>query len=136
MGMSEYDDEWGDDDDDEVEVEVMIVEDQELFLTSLRDSVSVTVAKDAIDRGSLDKYLTIEQMGKILDDYVDGIDEETGCKFMTEESYAELTADIASTFLGVCLSKLAAADLIESAWDDERGEQVFWTKSKRGKTDD
>ena len=132
MGLSEYDEEWDDDD----EIEVMLVEDQDLFLTSLRDSVSVTVAKDAIDEGTLDKYLTIEQMEKILDDYVDGVDEETDCKFMTHESYDALVADISSTFLGVCLAKLAAADLVDTAWDDERGEQVFWTKASRRKAGD
>ena len=131
MGMNEYDDGYDDDDDGE-EIEVMVVEDRDLFLTSLRDSVSVTVANDAIDDGVLDKYLTLEQMSQILEDYVEGIDEETGCEFMTEEAYALLLKDVTATFLGTCLSKLAAADLVESAWDDERGEQVFWPKNRRG----
>ena len=123
MGLNEYDEEWDD------EIEVMLVEDEELFLTSLRESVSATVAKDAVKEGELDRYLTIEQMRKIMADYVDGVDEETGCEFMTEDSYADLLADISATFLGVCLSKLAAADLVETAWDEKRGEQVFWRKN-------
>lgn len=116
-------------DDDDEEVEVMLVEDEDLFLKSLRESVSVTVAKNAVDNDDLDKYLTIEQMRKILADYVDGVDEETGCEFLTEISYYSLIQDVSSSFLGVCLSKLAAADLVESAWDDKRGEQVFWRKT-------
>lgn len=137
MGMNEG---WDDDDDDDFEdedVEIMLIEDVDLFLVSLRGAVSLTIAKDAVDEGSLEKYLPIMQMKAILDEYVDGTDEETGLPFMLADAYPILVEDVSSAFLGVCLSKLAAADLIESAWDDERGEQIFWTKpKKKGATDD
>lgn len=128
MGMNEA---WDDEDGDDEEVEIMLIEDLDLFLYSLRNAVSLTIAKDAVDEDALDKYLPLTQMGKIIEDYIDGVDEETGYPFMTDESYADMVQDVSSTFLGVCLAKLAAADLIESAWDDERGEQVFWTKDTK-----
>ena len=132
MGMNEHDD---DDDDDVDGVEVMLVEDVELFLFSLRERVSVTIAANAIEPRNLDEYMTMTQMKSTLGDYVDGVDEETGCPFLLVESYEELVDDLSRSFLGACLAKLAAADLVETAWDDERGQQIFWTKKGGGEDD-
>ena len=120
-----------DDLDDDDEIEVVLIEDFDVFLVSLRDAVCLTVAKGEIEDADLDKYMTLNQIRSIVNGYIDGTDEETGVPFMIEDSYEELVADVSAAFLGACLSKLAAADLIETAWDEKRAEQIFWRKEKK-----
>ena len=121
MAMSEDDDDC---------VEIMLIEDMEFFLFSLRDAVSTAIAKGAIEDIELDKYLSVGQLEKSLETFVVGVDEESGLPFLMEEAYGELVDEVSSLFLGCCLSKLAAADLVDTAWCDERNQQVFWVKER------
>lgn len=116
--------------DDDEEVEVMLITDRRLFAESLREAACTSVAKGAVDVQCLDEYMTLQQVSSIIEDYIEGVDEESGSPVMSEENYVELIRDVSSSFLGACLAKLAAADLVETAWDEERGQQVFWRKEK------
>ena len=121
-----------DDDDDDDEVEVMMITDHGLFARSLREAACTSVAKGTVDVRCLDEYMTLQQVSSIIEDYIEGVDEESGNPVMSEEAYLELVRDVSSSFLGACLAKLAAADLVETAWDEERGQQVFWRKERGG----
>ena len=127
MGLNDYDDGY---DDEAEEVEVMTVTDMAIFAESLRELVSMTIAKGTIDQDALDDYMPLKQVISIVGEHIDGFDEETGCEFLLVESYEDLIEDISATFLGSCLAKLAAADLLETAWDEEEERQVFWRKKR------
>lgn len=130
MGMNEA---WSDYDDDEDEdfEDVILVTDLEVFVVSLREAVSASVAKGAIADKDLGEYVSVGQLKSLIESYIEGVDEESGHPFMREETYLALLNEASSVFLGACLSKLAAADLVDTAWDDERGQQVFWVKENR-----
>lgn len=117
------------------EVEVIVIEDKDVFLKALRDSINQAVAQGTIAPEDLDQYLPLEQMYAIVQDYIENDPEdEDDPPFMLEEAYPLMVSDVASAFLGACLSKLAAAGLVETAWDDEKQSVIFWKADRR--TDD
>ena len=111
------------------EVEVIVIENRDVFLKALRDAINSTVAHGVISPEELDNYMPLEQMYAIVEDYIEDTDENEH-PFMLEESYPLMVSDVASAFLGACLSKLAAAGLVETAWDEEKQTVVFWKADK------
>ena len=123
------------DEEEGEEVEVIVIEDKDVFLKALRDSINQAVAQGTIAPEDLDEYLPLKQMYAIVEDYIENDpDDEDEHPFMLEEAYPLMVSDVASAFLGACLSKLAAAGLVETAWDDERQSVIFWKADRR--TDD
>lgn len=127
--VSDYSDEsdFGDDE----EVEVMLIEDEELFIRGMQKHLNKVIAKDTIEAGDLDSYMTLEQIRSMAREWYIGLDPESGHPVMTAEVYEEMVLALSRAFLGSCLAKLASKGLVESAWDPEANEAVFWRKAEK-----
>lgn len=133
--MSEDDEDFDEyifdeDDEDEEMVEVLLVEDEDAFINALQEHVNKVIAKETIPADELDTYVTKEQFRSMVKEFYLGVDEDSGCPFMTEETYEELLLHVSKAFLGACLSRLASKGLIESAWDSDANEAIFWRPKK------
>ena len=75
----------------------------------------------------LDEFVTIPQVQQMIDYRSSGMDEQ-GRYLLSEAGCDELFEDIKTRLYNCGLSKLAAKDILECAWDEEIGEMVFWRK--------
>lgn len=77
----------------------------------------------------LDEFVTIKQTSKIIEEYSLGKDEK-GRLLVDEEANKLIFEAVKVRLYNSGLSKLAAKDLLECAWDDKKGEMIFWSKKK------
>lgn len=78
---------------------------------------------------NLDDFVTIPQTSALIEEHSIGKDEE-GRLLIDEQSHKRLFEAVRLRLYNAGLSKLAAKDLLECAWDDQKGEMVFWAKKK------
>lgn len=77
----------------------------------------------------LDEFITIKQTSDMIVENSMGKDEK-GLYLINESSHKKLFEQIRLRIYNAGLSKLAAKDMLECAWDDNKGEMVFWAKKK------
>lgn len=77
----------------------------------------------------LDEFITIKQAADMIVEHSIGKDEQ-GLYLINESSHKKLFEEIRLRIYNSGLSKLAAKDMLECAWDDKKGEMVFWAKKK------
>lgn len=82
----------------------------------------------------LDEFITIKQTTDLIAENSIGKDEK-GLYLIDENSHKRLFEAVRLRLYNAGLSKLAAKDHLECAWDDEKGEMVFWPKKKRANED-
>lgn len=81
------------------------------------------------DSENLEDYVTINQIGQMIEENSIGKDED-GHHMITGEGYKLLFEQIKTRIYNSGLSKLAAKDLVECAWDERKKTMVFWSNEK------
>jgi len=107
--------------------EVHAIMNLERYAAYLRRRAALSYSEDYND--NLDDFVTIKQTSDMIVDHSIGKDEE-GRYLIDEKSHTKLFEAVRLRLYNSGLSKLAAKDLLECAWDDKRGEMVFWAKKK------
>lgn len=77
----------------------------------------------------LNDFITIKQTSDMIIENSLGKDEK-GLYLISESSHKKLFEQIRLRIYNAGLSKLASKDMLECAWDDKKGEMVFWAKKK------
>ena len=95
------------------------------FAIFIRDNVAQTLCNNYID--NLDNFLTTGQVKSLIISRSLGMD-ENGNYMVDDDIVESLYEEIASIIYQSGLSKLAAQDLIDCAWDDSTNTMVFWAK--------
>lgn len=78
----------------------------------------------------LDEFITIKQTAGLIAENSIGKD-ESGLYLIDEGSHKKLFEAVRLRLYNAGLSKLAARDYLECAWDQEKDEMVFWAKKKK-----
>lgn len=104
---------------------------EELFYTILDEdgfieAVAVSVAScfDSENTKEVYDYVNKDQMLNFVRERCLGYDE--GNMVISAKVYEDSVNDIAQAMQGKMLAKLAAEGFLESAWDDELNDMVFW----------
>lgn len=82
---------------------------------------------------NLDEYITVSQAEMIIVEHSMGKDKE-GRYLVDEDSHERLFEAIKNRIYNSGLSKLAAKDALECAWDDEKNEMIFWSRGSADKS--
>lgn len=101
--------------------------DLEGYATQIREAAAKSICDTSTD--NLNDYITLTQIINMVKTDCKGFDEEDR-PLLDEDTNEKIFEDTAVWIHSVGLSKLAAQDLIECAWDDKNNEMVFWTKQK------
>lgn len=78
---------------------------------------------------NLDDFVTTKQVCDMIGDYAVGKDAEDRYLLDTK-GYENLFEAIKTRLYNCGLSKLAAKDMLECAWDEKKNEMVFWSKGQ------
>ncbi len=80
----------------------------------------------------LNEFITIKQTMDMIVEHSIGQDEK-GLYLIDENAHKNLFEDVRLRIYNSGLSKLASKDLLECAWDENKGEMIFWAKKKKNK---
>ena len=101
-------------------------------IQGLCSSIRKNVAKDLTGEKivhmtdlDLNEFITIQQIKNIIMDHCIIDDDDI---LLNTEIYAKILEEVSSDMYGAALSKLAASDKIDVAWDDELNEMIFLFK--------
>jgi hypothetical protein len=110
-----------------------VVTDMTGLALSCRSWAKELLCDNDIKEEVLDEFITIDQCSKILRKRCLKEDEEL---IITNDILSDSVLEISEQMYASALSKLAAADILESAWDEDEQDFVFWRKgdSRYGKT--
>ena len=111
------------------EGEVHCIINLEKYAEYVRKNAAVSFAKgEQLDESEdLETYVTIGQVFQMVAENAMGQDEE-GHHLITDEGYKKLFEQLRTRIYNSGLSKLAAKNLIECAWDDQKNTMVFWSE--------
>lgn len=100
-------------------------------LTRLASSIRKNAAMSIGDTEgqNLDSFMSIGQVENVILENTDK-DEDNNI-IMDEDQYNSIFDEVTSCIVNSGLSKLAAEDKIECAWDDEQDCMVFWYNEKQ-----
>lgn len=105
--------------------EVYSITDINGYVSQMRQVAAETICENITE--DLNDYISIGQMINLVNDNCIGFD--TNNRPMLNETINEkLFEEISIWIHSVGLSKLAAKDFIECAWDNELNEMIFWAK--------
>ena len=96
------------------------------YANDLRQVAAEYVCKNFDD--NLDDYVRIEQIINLVNQYAHGYDDQN-FPIISEANNEDIYGDIVTWIHNAGLSKLAASDRLECAWDEELNEIVFWAKN-------
>lgn len=99
----------------------------EKYAEAVRDSAAKYFAENYDE--NLDEFITINQTCTIITENSIGMDENQRY-LINEESYEVAFEEIKLRLYNSGLSKLAAQDLIECAWDNNENKMIFWAKNQ------
>jgi hypothetical protein len=105
--------------------EVYAIMNLEKYAGMIRARAAATIAESSTEE--LEEFVTIQQTTSMILEHSIGKDEE-GRPLLDDGSHAELFRSVKERIFNSGLSKLAAKDIVECAWDDEKNEMIFWTK--------
>jgi len=105
--------------------EVYAIINLEKYAGMIRARAASTIAESSDEE--LEGYVTIRQTTSMIMEHSIGKDEE-GRPLLDDGSHAELFNSIKERIFNSGLSKLAAKDVVECAWDNEKNEMIFWTR--------
>ena len=108
-----------------MENEKYIIKNIDGFCKTIRNEV-VKLLPTTMDSNIIDEFITTEQCKTIFFDKCD-INED-GMPIIDENIYIDVLVNIGEQIHHSALSKLAANDIIECAWDDNKNEMVFCAK--------
>jgi hypothetical protein len=107
--------------------EVHAIMNLEKYAAYIRKRAAMSFSEDYGE--DLDDFITIKQTSDMIAENSIGKDEK-GLYLINESSHKKLFEQIRLRIYNSGLSKLAAKDMLECAWDDKKGEMVFWAKKK------
>jgi hypothetical protein len=106
--------------------EVYAITDLDGYASQMRSAAAKSIS-DTED--NLDDYISLKQMINLVEEFCLGHDDENRI-LLDEDTNEKIFEETAVWIHSVGLSKLAAQDLVECAWDDNFNEMVFWTKEQ------
>lgn len=104
------------------------IKDMDGLCCSIRKIVAKDLAGEKIVHMTdldLNEFITIQQIKNIIMDYCIIDDDDI---LVNTEIYSKILEEVSSDMYGAALSKLAASDKIDVAWDDELNEMIFLFK--------
>lgn len=108
-----------------------IVSEDDKFCKSIRKQALKSLSKESINSIDLDLFITLDQCRDIVYNCCAGQDPDGRC-IIDEETYLDMLIEISEQIYQSALSKLAADNIIECAWDDEEGHMIFWINEEDG----
>lgn len=107
--------------------EVHVIMNLEKYAAYIRRRAALSYTEGYED--NLDDFITIPQTSNLIEEHSIGKDEK-GRFLIDEDANKTLFEAVRVRLYNAGLSKLAAKDLLECAWDEKKGEMVFWSKKK------
>lgn len=108
-----------------------------VYAISEMDKFCIALKKEAInclsceEDKTIDCFITNPQCIDIIERLCYFKDED-GIIYINEDSYTEIVLEIAEQIYQSALSKLAANDLIQCAWDEDENKMIFWVHDEHG----
>jgi hypothetical protein len=102
------------------------IKDMSRFCEILRKEAVFSLSDNISEKTNIDEFITLRQCEEIVNRKCKTHD-ESGVKILNEDIYANMLYEIAEQIYQSALSKLAASDIIECAWDDNSQKMIFWT---------
>lgn len=112
--------------------EVHCIINLEKYAQYVRKNAAISFAKkneDLDDSEDLETYVTINQTCQMIEENSIGKNEE-GLYLITEEGCKNLIKQLKARIYNSGLSKLAAKNLIECSWDEEKNTMIFWANEE------
>lgn len=98
------------------------------YANDIRKAAADNLCEDGNSTEDLNDYISIEQIVNLIEDECLGLDDEN--RYLLNEDTNAKIFDIVTIWIhNVGMAKLAGANLLECAWDDELNDMVFWTKN-------
>jgi hypothetical protein len=93
----------------------------------IRKSAALSFAKgqELDESENLEIYVTITQVSQMVVENSMGMDDD-GHYLITDEGCKNLFKQLQARIYNSGLSKLAAKNLVECAWDDKKNTMIFW----------
>ena len=99
------------------------IKDMKRFCKKMRRYAIAFLSQDTVKKNIRD-FITLKQCKQIIENLCDrGGD---GYFIVGEDAYVEIIEMISKQIYQSALSKLAADDIIECAWDNEKNKMIFW----------
>lgn len=109
------------------EEETHVIMNMDKYAAYVRRRAALSFAEDYEE--NLDDFVTIEQVKHMISEHSAGKDEQDRY-LLNESGYEGLLESLKVRLYNCGLSKLAAKNLLECAWDDEKSEMIFWTSDQ------
>lgn len=128
--MSEYDDDELF--NEENDTTTYSIKNMKKFCEAARNIVAedlkgdISTKKNKMSNNDLDSFITIKQVENIVRTHC--IQEDSNKCCINIDIYLDILNDISSHMWGSALAKLAADGFLESAWDNDLNDMVFWLK--------
>lgn len=106
-----------------------IVSENKKFCKALRKQAAKYLSSES--HSNLDEFITLDQCGQILENNCVDKDEQ-GRFIVNEDSYVDMLMEISKQIYQSALSKLAAENIIQCAWDNQENTMVFWVTDENG----
>ena len=106
-----------------------IIQDMKRFCRKVR-KYSLTFLAEDIQHKNLRQFITLKQCCQIVKDHCPL--DENGDRVLDEDTYVDIVEKICKQIYQSALSKLAADDIIECAWDDKEDKMIFWIQEESG----
>lgn len=104
------------------------IKDMDGLCSSIRKDVAKDLTGEKIVHMTdldLNEFITIQQIKNIIMNNCI-VDDE--CILLNTDIYTKILEEVSSDMYGAALSKLAASDKIDVAWDDDLNEMIFLFK--------
>lgn len=97
------------------------------FADSVRTGAAKYISEDYTE--NLDDFITIKQVENIVIQHSLGLDDDD-LYIINENVFEHIFDYVSSMIYQSGLSKLAAQNLIECAWDNDTNQMIFWSAQK------
>ena len=108
-------------------LESYVILDIETLASNIRKESAEIFCKD--HNTDLESYITLNQIVSLIKEKSLGQNDD-GDYLINDKIYDDIFKSVATMLYEVSLSRLAASDLIESAWDNDKNKMIFWPKDK------
>lgn len=105
---------------------MMLIENLSKCAASVREFAAENISESGKTE-NLDEYVSLKQVEKLI---ITHSKSKNGQYYISEKKYNVILNILMNMIYGVGLAKLAAADKIECAWDDDTNSMIFWAKDK------
>lgn len=103
---------------------MMLIEDLSKCAESARELAAQNISENGYTE-NLDEYVSLKQVEQLI---IAHSKHKNGQYYISEKRYNVMANILMNMIYGAGLAKLAAADRIECAWDDETNSMIFWSK--------